>query len=70
MDGIQKWQRVLDAFVGLEIAAGEEILYAAEAIGRRRSRRFCRQSGAGARTIGAERAAIFEARLILSRLPK
>src|SRR6516164_3178937 len=33
MDGIEKWRRVFDALVGLEIAAGEEILHAAKAIG-------------------------------------
>src|SRR5215471_21552981 len=61
MDGIEKWRRVFDALVGLEITAGEEVLHTAEAVGRRGSRRFCRQSGARVRTIGAERAAIFEA---------
>src|SRR5262249_17103725 len=61
MDGIEKWRRVFDALVGLEITAGEEVLHTAEAVGRRGSRRFCRQSGARVRTIGAKRAAIFKA---------
>src|SRR6516165_5799385 len=34
MDRIKKRHRVFDAFIGLQITAGEEILYAAETTGR------------------------------------
>ena len=34
VDGVGRWQRILDAFGGLQIAAGEHVLHAGEAVGR------------------------------------
>ena len=61
MNGVERRLRIFDAFGVLQIAAGEKILHAAETD---RARWLCRCSPAARRrTIGAECAAIFEARL-------
>ena len=64
MDGVERRQRVFDAFGGLQVTAGEEILHARETpVRRRRRRRLADGRGRGrGGTLAAEGAAIVEAR--------